>query len=74
MLTHNGQKMITITNLEQSSGELKLGLVIIKINKLNKFHEDWMIKVAARVLTSKLLMTDDGQKAITKSQNEHEVS
>ncbi|KAH3749064.1 hypothetical protein DPMN_183554 [Dreissena polymorpha] len=32
---------------------LKLNLVIIRTNVLNKFHEDWTINVTPRVLTSK---------------------
>ncbi|KAH3804351.1 hypothetical protein DPMN_132635 [Dreissena polymorpha] len=53
---------------------------IIVTNLLIKFHEDWTINVASRVLTRQMLtahdarhMTHDGQKAITKAHHEHIV-
>ncbi|KAH3851934.1 hypothetical protein DPMN_094421 [Dreissena polymorpha] len=43
---------------------------IIETNLLTKFHEDWTINVASRVLTRQMLTPHDGQKAITKAHHE----
>ncbi|KAH3697126.1 hypothetical protein DPMN_084613 [Dreissena polymorpha] len=46
---------------------------IIGMNLLTKFHEDWIINVASRVLTRQMLTPHDGQKAITKAHHELDV-
>ncbi|KAH3822456.1 hypothetical protein DPMN_124234 [Dreissena polymorpha] len=43
---------------------------IIETNLLTKFHEDWTINVASRVLTRQMLTPDDGQKVITTAHHE----
>ncbi|KAH3822585.1 hypothetical protein DPMN_124369 [Dreissena polymorpha] len=43
---------------------------IIETNLLTKFHEDWTINVASRVLTRQMLTPDDGKKVITKAHHE----
>ena len=54
----------------------KFGLDINKINKMNKFHEDWMKLMASRMLTSKLLMGPNVRQTktvITMTHLEHFV-
>ncbi|KAH3853314.1 hypothetical protein DPMN_095836 [Dreissena polymorpha] len=46
---------------------------IIETNLLTKFHEDWTIHVAFRVLTRQMLSPNDGQRSITKAHHEHIV-
>ncbi|KAH3710329.1 hypothetical protein DPMN_069806, partial [Dreissena polymorpha] len=43
---------------------------IICTNLLTKFHEDWTINVASRVLTRQMLTTYEGQMSITKAHHE----
>ncbi|KAH3717180.1 hypothetical protein DPMN_059960 [Dreissena polymorpha] len=46
---------------------------IIGTNLLTKFHDDWTIYMASRVLTRQMLTPHNGEKAITKAHHVHIV-